>query len=393
MASLIQRKGTYYIQWCTGGKPRRRSLRTRSLQVAKEHLRQFESARFQGDGSPLPTRTPVAEVLDAYVQHIRTIKTAKSAQTDIYYLREAFGPICVGLKITSRRVTERSRKRPLNPDAVQDHRARGVQVEADAFELITTGQLDAFLTGHVRRRGLAPKTANRYREILVRIFNWAMKTGRVKMPGDRNPAVDLERYRERAPQIRYLQLPEIQTQLETLDEYGQLQAMVAVLIYAGLRREELVWLTADNVDLQAGTRGMIRIQAKTVQGETWQPKTRVNRAVPISSDLRPYLDRYSRRPAHGDWYFPSPKAVRWDPDNFSRHLRQANLKAGLTWSCLDYRHTFGSRLAQNGVSLYKIATLMGNSPEICRRHYAALTPASMSKDVEFGSEQTVHLTA
>lgn len=28
-----------------------------------------------------------------------------------------------------------------------------------------------------------------------------------------------------------------------------------------------------------------------------------------------------------------------------------------------------------GESLYKIATIMGNSPEICRRHYAALLPA------------------
>ena len=36
-----------------------------------------------------------------------------------------------------------------------------------------------------------------------------------------------------------------------------------------------------------------------------------------------------------------------------------------------------------GVSLYKIATLMGNSPEICRRHYAALVPEAMGDAVEF----------
>jgi hypothetical protein len=50
---------------------------------------------------------------------------------------------------------------------------------------------------------------------------------------------------------------------------------------------------------------------------------------------------------------------------------------------LDYRHTFGSHLAQKGESLYKIATLMGNSPEICRRHYAALVPEAMHDVVEF----------
>jgi len=74
---------------------------------------------------------------------------------------------------------------------------------------------------------------------------------------------------------------------------------------------------------------------------------------------------------------------RYDVDNFSQDLRAANSKAGLVWSCLDYRHTFGSQLAMKGESLYKIATLMGNSPEICRRHYAALVPEALSSSVEF----------
>jgi hypothetical protein len=46
-------------------------------------------------------------------------------------------------------------------------------------------------------------------------------------------------------------------------------------------------------------------------------------------------------------------------------------------------HIFASRLAMKGESLYKIATLMGNSPEICRRHYAALMPESLVTTVEF----------
>lgn len=75
---------------------------------------------------------------------------------------------------------------------------------------------------------------------------------------------------------------------------------------------------------------------------------------------------------------------RWDPDNFSADLRGANGQAGLAWSWLDYRHNFGSHLALRGVSLYKIATLMGNSPEICRRHCAALVPETMAEEVEIG---------
>ena len=37
-----------------------------------------------------------------------------------------------------------------------------------------------------------------------------------------------------------------------------------------------------------------------------------------------------------------------------------------------------------GESLHNNSTLIGNSPEIYRRHYAALVPESMTSTVEFG---------
>jgi len=59
--------------------------------------------------------------------------------------------------------------------------------------------------------------------------------------------------------------------------------MVAMLIFAGLRREEILWLTHEDIDLNASQHGMIRIRAKTIGDSIWQPKTKANRAVPISS--------------------------------------------------------------------------------------------------------------
>ena len=50
----------------------------------------------------------------------------------------------------------------------------------------------------------------------------------------------VERYKERAPEIRYLTLAQIDEQLRVLRFKLQLQTMVAILIYAGLRREELL---------------------------------------------------------------------------------------------------------------------------------------------------------
>lgn len=389
MAFLHQRGKTYYLHDRIGGRLVRTSLKTDSLQIAKEKLRQYESAKLQGTDSPLPTRTPFADVLTRYVQHIRTVKTPKSAQTDIYYLREMFGPVCDALKITSRHPSDKARKRR-RKKRVGDQRKRAVLIEASCFEQITTAQITAFIGEQVRSRGLAPKTANRYREILVRLFNWSMKQKLVRTPGGINPAAAVERYREHAPQIRYLTLTQITEQLAALKDQSQLQAMAAVLIYSGLRREELLWLTGDDVELNHETRGgLIRVRAKTVGDRSWQPKTKVNRVVPISTALYDYLKDYRPRRSNttvdGGWYFPSPEGTWWDPDNFSADLRKVNGAAELSWRCLDFRHTFGSQLAQKGVSLYKIATLMGNSPEICRRHYAALIPEALTDEVEFGS--------
>jgi site-specific recombinase XerD len=109
----------------------------------------------------------------------------------------------------------------------------------------------------------------------------------------------------------------------------------------------------------------------------------LGRLVPISNKLKSFLDSFKPSVLEMKWFFPSPNGKRWDPDNLSRYLRKGNEEAGLDWNCLVYRHTFGSQLAMKGESLYKISALMGNSPEICRRHYAALIPEAMIESVEF----------
>lgn len=383
MASLIKRGPVYYIQFMASGRARRVSTGTDSFQIAKEKLRQFESSQARGDHLPLPTKTPIADVVAAYAAHVRAVKTAKSAQTDVYYLRDIFGPVCDALKINSRKPSAKAKKRPPKPG--QDRRRKAPVIEAPCFEQMTTPDIAAFIGGRVASRGLAPKTANRYREILCRLFNWATTQFGVRMPGDRNPAAAVERYRERAPEIRFLTLKQIDEQLIALEGNLQLQAMVATLIFAGLRREELLWLTPEDLDLSGGAHGLIRVRAKTVAGGSWEPKTKKNRAVPVSSRLRPYLDKWlMKRKKTSAWLFPNSFGGRYDPDNFSSDLRAENAEHSLAWTNLDYRHTFGSQLAMKGESLYKIATLMGNSPEICRRHYAALIPEELTGSVEFG---------
>jgi hypothetical protein len=160
------------------------STGTSTYQIAKEKLRHFEGALARGEDSSLPTRTTIPDALTAYVAHIRAVKTAKIAQKDIYYLRDAFGPVCDAVNVTSRKLSVKAKKRPPKPG--QDRRRKAQVIVADYFEQITTAQIAAFMSGQVASRGLAPKTANRYREILTRLFNWSMTQNGIRMPGDKN---------------------------------------------------------------------------------------------------------------------------------------------------------------------------------------------------------------
>ena len=94
-----------------------------------------------------------------------------------------------------------------------------------------------------------------------------------------------------------------------MKDESALHAAVAILIYAGLRREEALWLTREDLDRKAG---LIRIRAKTIDGQFWQPKTGRNRAVPISTALAAVLDKY-KPSAAGPWLLPSPEGVAMGP--------------------------------------------------------------------------------
>ena len=84
MASLKKRGTTYYAQYYVGDKQVRRCLHTASLQVAKDKLRKLESSLYRGEVIAGPTKTPTVQVVAAYVDHVRTTKTAHSIRSDLW---------------------------------------------------------------------------------------------------------------------------------------------------------------------------------------------------------------------------------------------------------------------------------------------------------------------
>ncbi len=303
--SRIKKRGrVFYLHFSENRTRRRASLHTDSLEVAKERQRQFDSACARGELSKLPTKTPLSQAVAAYAAHMKATRTAHGYTADVSYLRNAFGPICDVLRPR--------RHRNGTPQDDVDMRTRELTIESVYLEHIMVAQVSDFIRKRVERYGLQSRTANRYREVLRRLFSWSMEEGGVRTPGSINPAAEVKRYKERAPEIRFLTLKQTRQQLEVLQDRVVIRAMVATYIYAGLRREEAIWLTADDVDLTSGRWGILRVRARTVEGVFWEPKIKVNRIVPISRTLRTILDAYIHPAAPGKWFFPSPRGKRWN---------------------------------------------------------------------------------
>jgi integrase len=252
---------------------------------------------------------------------------------------------------------------------------------------LTTKAVNSYFAARTAKGRFSSTTLLRFRETLHAFYEFARKNGYVKI----NPVSNVPRPRIHDRDIRFLDLRQIEVAIAAVAG-TPFEPVVATAIYAGLRREEICWLTTEDIDLTKD-RPLLRVRSKTVDGEFWLPKNKKNRTVPISKALYPYLARQSLKTGKKLWFFPSSTGCRWDPDNLSHHLTPLLDRRNLAWNFLDFRHTFGSQLAQKGVSLFKISELMGNSPEIARRHYARLMPENMHAEVEFPSPAPHEQTA
>jgi len=239
---------------------------------------------------------------------------------------------------------------------------------------ITPDMIARYITRRRIQDRLSPWSLFEIRKCLSALFSHAQ--ARYGFPA--NPAAKAAIPRRSTGSIVYLKRFEIPQVLETVrDQATELYAPVAIGILAGLRRSEIIWLTWQDVDLK---RRLIQVRFKTAGGDRYVPKTGRSRIVPISKELLSILEAVPRK---SEWVCPTPTGKRWLPNNLGNRLREIMQAGGWKHGFNTFRHTFGSQLAQKGMSLYKISQLMGNSEEVCREHYAAVATDEMQEDVSF----------
>lgn len=248
---------------------------------------------------------------------------------------------------------------------------------------VTPETVSRYLAKMANDREWHPTTFNRHREQIHAFFEWLVDLGKLAT----NPVRRVGRAPISAAKIVALSVPELEALFRITDKDSAIGPVVRVLACTGLRLSEALWLEWSDVDLE---RRRIYVRAK--RDGSWQPKTRTNRGVPIQERLWPTIEAaYAEHRAREiestgmqpQWVFPSPFGNRWDAANLRKRFTKLARPAGLRWKLADLRHTFATLLAQKGVSLAQVAALLGNSPEICRRHYAYIAPENLVREVEF----------
>ena len=155
-------------------------------------------------------------------------------------------------------------------------------------------------------------------------------------------------------------------------------------LYAGLRQQEIAWLTWDDVDLADG---WLHVRAK----KGWSPKSATSeRSIPIANDLAEYLINTSRSCRR--WVAPQSPGKQWCRRHLGAETRRLFQAAGVgdegPHTLHRLRGTFATTVLRGGGDLESLREVLGHSVLAVTAGYLTATSESKRRaiaGVSFGS--------
>ncbi len=163
---------------------------------------------------------------------------------------------------------------------------------------------------------------------------------------------------------RWLTLEEEQALLASATNPHWLRPLLMVALHSGMRQGEILDLKWQHVNFAA----RIITVVKSKNGE--------KRGIPMSNTLQGVLQSIKVRHISGRVF---PIAIRSLRAAFGQTLAKAKIEG---FHFHDLRHTFATRLVQNGVDLYKVKELLGHKTLAMTTRYAHHYPESLRGSVE-----------
>ncbi|MFA4918816.1 MAG: tyrosine-type recombinase/integrase [Thermodesulfovibrionales bacterium] len=215
---------------------------------------------------------------------------------------------------------------------------------------------------NMRLKSVKPATVYQELALLRRMFNVAIKEWEWCKD---NPVSRLSfSVGNSNARVRWLTMEEEKLLLEKATNPFWLRSLIMVALHTGMRRGEILDLRWQNVDL---LKRLIRI-VKSKNGEM--------RSIPMSNTLVNLFKEMNIRDISGRVFPISKSSVR---HAFDKVVEKVNLK---DFRFHDLRHSFATRLVQNGVDLYKVKELLGHKTITMTMRYAHHYPESLRSSVE-----------
>ena len=229
---------------------------------------------------------------------------------------------------------------------------------------LTVEVLDQY-RGHRRGEGVGPATINRematLKHALSKAVEWKLlrKTAREELTA-------IKKYQEPSGRLPYLSGPAEADRLLTACE-DFLKPIVLTALHTGMRKDEILSLTWEAVDM---THGFIRLK---------QTKNGTAQALPFNETLWSLFSGLRTR-QDTPWVLHDAEGRR---HNDIRHpFDRACEAAGLVNVHFhDLRHTFASWLVMKSIPLATVSNLLGHSSPTMTLRYAHLSPKHLTAAV------------
>jgi site-specific recombinase XerD len=244
----------------------------------------------------------------------------------------------------------------------------------DSVDELTTDTLDAFRAGRALKSITSMKELELLRQFcgFCRDRRWCAENvaKRIKSPRNIKPN-DVEPF----------STGEVAAIIKACDGIGRgpyerlrARAMILLLRYTALRIGDVALLARDRISKDGGR---------------WRIFLRTEKSgkpvfLPIPAELKAALDTVPLPRGCGEnsrWFF-------WNGISSERAMKgiaERSLAAVFKSSLVPhahahrFRHTLATELLGNGASFEEVADILGNSPEIVRKHYAKWSPARQSR--------------
>jgi integrase len=335
------RPGHYFVEWYDGRNRRRERAGdspSQALEAQRRKRNELIGELVSGASrveSPNVTRigTTVADAASLFAEHVRTHSPSKPRTLERY-------------------------------QEVLAHFQR-ILPNKKYLETITRSDIDDYKVARSREtvgplsRPVSPATVNFEVTVLKTFFYYLIRERGITMenPCARSKPLraERERLKRRPPTYTETETDSILAACNEVD-----RAIFATLLLTGLRKGELGHLAWSDVDLQGAT---LRITAK----DGFAPKDYEEREIPLPPDLVRILRKLSK---DSDWVFSSRNGSRLGRNEMLRRLKKVAERGGIKNTTLHkFRHTYATRLLEDGCDIVTVQHLLGHSDLKTTRKY------------------------